>query len=361
MHRKWRVPLLLFGIFLLTACQLSGESVLLQPSDTPTLAISTPLPTTDWVQVYFSDPGGPNSKSLRGGPDKALAEAIKNARLSVDLAEYDLNLWSVRDALLDAQQRGVSVRMVTDSDNLDEKEVQELIKAGIPVLGDRREGLMHDKFVVIDGQDVWGGSMNLTVNSAYRNNDNLIHIHSPQLAKDYSTEFEEMFLKDQFGPGSPANTPYPSLEIGGSQVEVYFSPDDGVQKQIVRLIRSAKKSVKFLAYSFTSDEIAQAMLERSQAGIPVSGVFEAEQVQSNQGSEYDNLRTAGLDVRKDGNPQNMHHKTLIIDDEIVLTGSYNFSYNAENNNDENVLIIHDPGVASRYLQEFNKVFDQAKP
>ena len=62
----------------------------------------------------------------------------------------DLNLWSIRDALISAHRRGVDVRMVTDSDNMDEQEVQEIKAAGIEVLGDRHESLMHDKFVVID-------------------------------------------------------------------------------------------------------------------------------------------------------------------------------------------------------------------
>ncbi|MBP1694639.1 MAG: hypothetical protein H6Q37_2522, partial [Chloroflexi bacterium] len=209
-------------ILLLTACQLPPASTPVRPPLDPTAV--KPLP--NWVQVYFSDPTNPNSESLRGGPDKILADAIRATRLSVDIAAYELDLWSIRDALLDAHRRGVSVRMVTDSDNIDEREVQDLKDGGIQVLGDRREGLMHDKFVILDGQDVWTGSMNYTLNSAYRNNDNLIHLHSPELAKDYTTEFNEMFINDQFGPGSPANTPFSTLTIGDTLIEVYFSPDD---------------------------------------------------------------------------------------------------------------------------------------
>ena len=343
-------------ILLLTACQLPPASTPVRPPLDPTAV--KPLP--NWIQVYFSDPTNPNSESLRGGPDKILADAIRATRLSVDIAAYELDLWSIRDALLDAHRRGVSVRMVTDSDNIDEREVQDLKDGGIQVLGDRREGLMHDKFVILDGQDVWTGSMNYTLNSAYRNNDNLIHLHSPELAKDYTTEFNEMFLNDQFGPGSPANTPFSTLTIGDTLIEVYFSPDDRVEKQIVRLIGSATRSIRFMAYSFTSDRIAQAMLERAVAGVPVTGVFEESQVQTNYGSEYDRLQSAGLPVQKDGNPRNMHHKVIIIDDSIVITGSYNFTANAETQNDENILVIHSPDIAADYLKEFEKIYDQAQ-
>jgi len=347
----WRASLLVLLAVLLPACQPLPQSTLTQTPTRPEI--------NEWVQVYFSDPTDPQAVSLRGGPDSALASAIRQARLSVDVASYDLDLWSVRDALLEAQRRGISVRMVTDSDNIYEEEIQDLIGAGIPVLGDRREGLMHNKFVVIDGQQVWTGSLNLTLNSAYRNNDNLIGILSAELAENYTNEFEEMYLADQFGPGSPANTPAPRLDVHGTRLEVYFSPDDGVEEQILRLIQSAQKSIKFMAYSFTSDTIAQAILDQAERGVEVAGVFETEQTRSNQGTEFDRLKAAGLAVRLDGNPRNMHHKVMIIDDRTVLTGSYNFSANAETLNDENLLVIHNPLIAGAYLDEFARVFDQA--
>lgn len=337
-----------------TACQLfTGETILpaQQPSDQ----------NAPWYQVYFSEPANPQAETKRGGPDQYLADAIHQAQLSVDVATYDLDLWSIRDALIDAHRRGVEVRVVVDSDNLERREVEALKEAGIPVLGDRREGLMHNKFVVIDRQDVWTGSMNLTINSAYRNNDNLLFIRSPELAENYLTEFEEMYLLDRFGPDTLRKTPHPSLLVQGKRLETYFSPDDGVEDEVVRLLRSATKSIFFMAYSFTSDRIADAMLERYRAGVEVRGVFEEQQTRSNRGSEYERLREAGLGVYPDGNPDNMHHKVIIIDDRIVLTGSYNFTFNAENNNDENLLAIHDHELSSRYLVEFEKVFRQANP
>jgi phosphatidylserine/phosphatidylglycerophosphate/cardiolipin synthase-like enzyme len=317
--------------------------------------------TADWYSLYFTDPTSPSSKAYSGGPDQPLVDAIGAARMSVDVAAYELNLHDVRDALIAAHRRGVSVRMVMESDNIDESEVQDLKDAGIPILGDRREGLMHNKFMIIDRLEVWTGSMNYTVNGSYRNNNNLIRIRSAQLAEDYAAEFEEMFVDDKFGPTSPANTPYPTVTIGGSLVEVYFSPDDGTSARLVELIQGASRQVSFLAYSFTSDEIAAAMLGRADQGVQVSGVFETQQERSNVGTEYDHLRSAGLDVRLDGNPDNMHEKVIIIDGETVVTGSYNFSASAENRNDENTLVIHNPEIAASFLAEFQRVFAVAQP
>ncbi len=331
------------------------------PAQAPEPTLASASQTADWYSLYFTDPTSPTSKSYSGGPDQALVDAIGAARLSVDVAAYDLDLFSMRDALIAAQRRGVSVRMAMDSDNMDETEVQDLEDAGIPILGDRREGLMHNKFVVIDRQEVWTGSMNYTVNGSYRNNNNLIRIRSEQLAQDYTVEFEEMFVDDRFGPSSPANTPYPTVTVGGTLVEVYFSPDDGTSARLVELIQGARQQVSFLAYSFTSDDIAAAMLARAAEGVQVSGVFEAEQERSNVGTEFDHLRSAGLDVRLDGNPYNMHEKVIIIDGETVVTGSYNFSASAEDRNDENTLVIHNPEIAASFLAEFQRVFAVAQP
>src|SRR3990170_3936354 len=179
---------------------------------------SITLPEID-LAVYFTDPSGPNAETLRGGPDAALALAIDSARYSVDVAVYQLNLWSVRDAILRAHRRGLRVRLVTDSDNILEAEIGAIQAAGIAILGDRRESLMHHKFVVIDQLEVWTGSMNLTVSDAYRNNNHLLRLQSSTLADDYTREFEEMFLEDRFGALSLPDTPHPQVEVAGGMVE----------------------------------------------------------------------------------------------------------------------------------------------
>jgi phosphatidylserine/phosphatidylglycerophosphate/cardiolipin synthase-like enzyme len=315
----------------------------------------------NWYNLYFSNPQDPEARTWRNGPDVPLAEAIRSARLSVDMAAYDLDLWSLREALLSAHRGGVTVRLVIDSDNQDKPEIQALIQGGIPVRGDLREGLMHNKFVIIDQMEVWTGSMNFTINGSYRNNNNLIGIGSPQLAEDYLSEFEEMFHDDLFGLGSPANTPHPHLFHDGVSLEVYFSPEDGTAARLEQLIGKAQKSIDFLAYAFTSDGLAGAMVERAQVGVKVSGVIEASQCTASRGCEYDRMKSSGLMVRLDGNPNEMHHKVIVIDHQVVVTGSYNFSASAETRNDENTLILDDADIAAQYLVEFRKIFDQAKP
>lgn len=355
MKRSGRLALGLVWLLVLTLVACTTPTAT-QPPATPS---PSEMPDSEWFSLYFSDPDSPTAGSFRGGPDAALAQAIREARLSVDAAIYHLNLWSIRDALIAAHQSGVKVRVVMESDNMDEVEVQDLVDAGIEVIGDRRESLMHNKFVVIDGSQVWTGSLNFTINGAYYNDNNLVCIRASHLAQNYTNEFEEMFVRDFFGDNVLDNTPYPSLTLDGSQVETYFSPDDDTAARIVELVRSAQQEVHFLAYSFTSDQIAEALLERAAAGVQVSGVFEEGQYYSNTGTEFDRLTAAGLDVRLDGNPRNMHHKVILIDNQIVILGSYNFSRSAEEYNDENTLIVHNTEMAAQFLAEFERVWAKA--
>jgi phosphatidylserine/phosphatidylglycerophosphate/cardiolipin synthase-like enzyme len=320
----------------------------------------TPAAQADWLAIYCTAPLDPASESLRGGPDARLAEAIDAAVYSVDVAIYHLNLWSVRDALLRAAERGVRVRMVVESDGMFDAEVQDLVAAGIPVIGDRRESLMHDKFTVIDGLEVWTGSMNYSVGSAYQDHNVLLRLRSSALAEDYTREFEEMFVDDRFGPLSIADTPHPVVLIDGTRVEAWFAPDDGVASRLVELIDDARSGVDFLAFTFTSDALAEALLRAEARGVTVRGVIELDQVEA-AGSDYARMRQGGIDVRQDSNPGTMHHKLLLIDDGVVATGSYNFTRSAEESNDENVVILFSPEAAAELEVEFAGIYEAATP
>jgi phosphatidylserine/phosphatidylglycerophosphate/cardiolipin synthase-like enzyme len=310
------------------------------------------------VAVYFSRPQM-FSGEYAGGPDEALAAALDAARRTVEIASYDLDLLSVARALLRAAGRGVAVRIVVDSDNWHTEALDLLRAEGVPVVGDGRGGLMHDKFVVIDGAEVWAGSMNLTVNDAYRNDNNFLRIRSGELASVFRAEFEEMFSAKRFGPDSPAGHPAPAVATEAGPVEALFAPEDGVADRIVARIEEAQRSIRFLAFSFTSGKISAAMLRRAADGVALSGVMETSQARSNRGTQFDALRAAGR-VFLDANPRNMHQKVILVDDEVVVFGSYNFSASAEDDNDEDLLILHSRALAEAFAAEFARILDQAE-
>jgi phosphatidylserine/phosphatidylglycerophosphate/cardiolipin synthase-like enzyme len=330
----------------------------------PTLEV-IPLPAGygsrgGWYELYFTDPLNPLSAQRTGGIDGPLVAAIDSARLTLDIAIYSIGLRSIRDAIIRAHKRGVQVRMVMESDNMDRSAPQRLKEEDIPILGDRREGLMHNKFVIIDGYEVWTGSANFTETGLYADNNFLLRIRSVKVVENFAKEFDEMFVDDKFGDNIVPETPNPRVTIDGTDVETWFSPDDGVAARIVELINEAQYSIYFMAFSFTSDPIGEAMRERAKVGVTVAGVMDDEQIRSNIGTEFDPFQQARLEVYRDGNPGQMHHKVIIIDGRTVILGSYNFSAAAETRNDETVLIIHDEQFAAQFIVEFQRVYGMAK-
>jgi phosphatidylserine/phosphatidylglycerophosphate/cardiolipin synthase-like enzyme len=324
----------------------------------------------DWISVYFTSPRYPDEGDHSVGIDEDLAALIDRAESSVDLVAYDFDLESLTEALIAAHRRGVRVQMVTESDNIDDNSeaLTRLDQAGVPIVEDeRKSGLMHDKFAIVDERWVWTGSWNMTHNGSYRNNNNALLIDSPALADNYSAEFDEM-LTGEFGPSSPADTPHPRVVISieteegqERQVELenYFAPEDETAARIIEEIQAAQSRIRFMSFIFTSGEIADAMLERARAGVVVQGVVESRNAERSY-SQHEYLRATVHDVLPDGNPYIMHHKVIIIDDETVITGSYNFTKSAEESNDENTLIIHDPEVAALFVSEFGRIYEQAR-
>jgi phosphatidylserine/phosphatidylglycerophosphate/cardiolipin synthase-like enzyme len=302
----------------------------------------------------------------RGSLDARLVQLMDRATSTLDVADYDFDLANVADAMTRAAKRGARVRMVTDSDTLDntrDAAVQAAFKAlkdaGIPIVPDGRPPIMHNKFTVVDGEWVEMGSWNYTDGDTYHLNNNLAIWHSRELADNYTAEFEKMFVQKKFGPNKPKGVPHPTLEVAGMRIENYFAAEDRVASHIIDKLGQAQKKIHFLAFSFTHDGIGAAMLARKQAGVELQGVFET--TGSNTPfSEYTRLKQAGAEVYQDGNPYVMHHKIILLDDHITMFGSFNFSDNADKDNDENLLIVDDPDFTAQFEQEYQRVLATAK-
>jgi phosphatidylserine/phosphatidylglycerophosphate/cardiolipin synthase-like enzyme len=314
----------------------------------------------DWYDLYFTSPSYPDRPENRPAEVpiiEGLVSAINSAKETLDIAIYELNLPEIGEAVLAAQRRGVMVRLVTDSDEIDHLEVLiDLNKNGIPMVGDQREAIMHNKFVVVDKQAVWTGSWNFTPNGTYRNNNNAIYIKSPELAELYHQEFEELY-NGEFGPRSPSN-PTKQVLLNDTMIEVCFAPEDNCGNRLIALVNQAQSSIHVMAFSFTHDGIGEAIVARGNAGVEVRAVFERRSSDTEH-SELGRLQKAGFDVVTDGNPYTYHHKVIVVDGQTVALGSFNFSENADSSNDENILIIDNPKIATEYIKEFERNYQRA--
>lgn len=308
-------------------------------------------------EVYFTAPlNTRDRKQFVGGTDVPIARAIDNVKNTLDIAAFEWDNEVITKAVLDAVNRGVTVRMVADNEHTvddDSSTILELEAAGVPIVYDNRSAFMHNKFMIMDSLAVWTGSTNWTMNGVYRNYNNLLMLRSRQAVQFYQAEFDEMFTDKKFGPRSTKGNGG-SFTQEGIPISVYFASEDDVITPIITEINAAQKSVRFMAFSFTQDPPGQALLARSRAGVTVEGVFEKTGSET-AASELRPLFCAGLDVRQDGYGGIMHHKVFIIDDITVITGSFNFSDNATGSNDENLVIIKDADLAKQYVDEFRRV------
>lgn len=292
--------------------------------------------------------------------DKYFIGLIDSAQKTLDGAFYDIDDPAAVAAFVRAKQRGVQVRLVTETDSLVDKHdptkpraaIGQLTSAGIPIRDDKRQGLMHNKFMVVDNTTVWTGSLNLTTSSIYQHNNNSVMIKSPQLAANFNAEFSRLFDQGLYGP-NPHQIPNPVVNVSGIQIQTFFSPGGGAMDAMHAALSQATKSIKFMAFSMTDKEVTNIFLQKKAAGVKIEGVFDNCLIP--QYSIFYDLKKAGILALGDGNQALMHHKVMIIDDETVITGSFNFSKSAQNNNNENMLIIKSPAIAKQFSDEYYRI------
>lgn len=352
-------PLLGVSLFILLAgCSPTLQEFQPIKSDDPPSASTPASYANGTIQVWFTDPEGNRSGEE---PLDAILSAIDSAHGSIDVAIYSFSQPEIANALIRARARGVKVRMVMESDNMGKDVPRKLSSAGIPIIGDGQDGLMHNKFMVIDGTSLLMGSTNYTNSGLKEDNNFLLRIDNQAIAGAYAGEFERMFTQKEFGELNQSPSPQTHFKVGSDSVDVYFSPEDHISDRLVDLVEGSDQSIHFLAYTFTLNDLGTAVLKRARKGVSVEGVFEGDILPGSTGSEYDFLRRGGLNIRLDGNSGLMHEKLFLLDGNTVILGSYNFTRSADEENDENLMVIHDAELAKIFESEFQNVFSSSKP
>lgn len=347
------------------------------------------------IKNYFNNPvdatlasaGNVAVYTPNGSAADTLAKYINRATQTLDIAIYNWNSTTIRDAVIAAKTRGVRVRIIYEDDNANVSVGQ--LPASIPRIarpaqtGSSGSSIMHNKFVIIDAENsnpnipwVWTGSMNWTTAQLATDRNNVIALQDQALARVYTVEFEEMWGSKTdvagtilFGSRKTDNTPH-FLMIGGRSVESYFSPTDNVNGRLLTAIASADNDLHFESMLITRADLGRALASqvttRNIAACSdglvndTSGTagFAFRLIKAGMGNRVLIKKTSGI----------MHHKTLIVDagasqsDPTVFVGSHNWTASADTENDENTLVVHDAKVTNRYYQEYAaRIAEQAVP
>ena len=306
---------------------------------------------------------------------------IELAENTLDIAFYDFTdhaaasegyVSGIAEAIAQAHQDGVQVRLITDAD------VASAAPGGdIPRLDIAHGAIMHHKFIIVDHASVdnsWilTGSTNPNYNNLVLDFNNLICIQDQSLARGYLVEFNEMWGSDGpiadpensiSGEDKSDNSPH-FYNVNGTLMELYFSPSDHTTSKISGLITGSEHSVDFAIMAFTENILGNAILTASNNGSTIRGIIDYVEF---SGSEYDYLLGSGIDVLDYKNPDEsgwpegptVHHKFAIIDagesTAALITGSHNWTASAESKNDENTMIIFSQEIAGLYKKEFDRI------
>ena len=441
-------------------CGLAGLLIALgiflwqQSRQPPLLA---PLPQDPYIQVYFNhsqanrytDPYRSRSR-LGDNLEQVIVEAIESAQSTVDLAVQELRLPKIAQALLARAQAGVQVRVILEHDyslpwssvdpdaitQLDERDrgkyldffqladrnrdghlsPGEIARAdGLHILqssqvpwlddtadGSRGSGLMHHKFLVVDGRILVTGSTNLTLSGIHGdmtvpeslgNANSLVKIESNELARLFTEEFNWMWgdgpggqPDSKFGLQKPYRPPQ-QIILPGSTIEVQFSPTSpsrpwpqSVNGAIGKTLSQANRSIDLALFVFSDQNLSNLLEAEYGSGVTIRAVVDPGFVYRSYSEALDLMGMSLPDYRCQYERNNqpwqvplvtigmphlaegdlLHHKFGVVDETTVMIGSQNWSDAANFRNDETLLTIHNPTVAAHYVREFARLYDQAQ-
>ena len=281
---------------------------------------------------------------------RELLNNINRANKSIDIAIYGYSsVPEIENALKNAQTRGVEIRLVYDLDTKGEniyENTQDLVSIIKNSKSDRlskeARAIMHNKFYIFDNKTVITGSANLSATDMSGFNSNaVIVLNSAEIAKIYKKEFDQMY-----------SGKFHSDKTSSKNKEgIYFSPQDkGITNGILPLIKNSKQYIYIPAFLITEKKIMEELIIAKNRGVDVKIITDAVNA-SGKYSKVKDLRAAGVPIKIENYAGKMHSKSIIIDDRYLILGSMNFSYNGENKNDENMIIIENP-EAARFYKDF---------
>jgi phosphatidylserine/phosphatidylglycerophosphate/cardiolipin synthase-like enzyme len=336
------------------------------------------------LQVFL----GPRENGAADDLEEVIVKFIDDARFSLQVAVQELDSAPIADALDRAARRkrpgtntNLRLRLVTEGDYLVESKPVEppgkvvsldtnralllqLLRGAVDSKIDFNPKIFHQKFVIRDagqpGAAVLTGSANFTTTDTHRNLNHVVIFHHDGVVTAYETEFDQLW-EGVFGSRSPKltdNDPFRFL-IEGAEVQIAFSPDNNPELRIVNEVLHAQSTADLLMFTFAkSTTIDDALRARLQSGtFAVRGVLDSSQ-SAQQFSPHPALIQAGAQLRRDTLPNGgkLHHKLLVLDGQVSIGGSFNYTGPANQYNDENLFIIRHAPVAQHFRAEVNRIF-----
>lgn len=300
-----------------------------------------------------------------GGPDnleKVIIDFINSAQKSLYIAVQELESEPIAEAIISARKRKVLVKLVIEQSylkrtppkadpwapggkNEGNRHIQNaILRSNIDIKVDYNSHIFHQKFIIKDSEAVLTGSTNFTPSGVHGNLNHIVIVHDKSIAKIYNKEFREI-QDGRFGRDNQSHSPHPPIRtVSDVPIKVLFAPDHSPEMEIMKQMLKARKRIDFAIFTFSkSSGIDDTMLRLLDLGLPIRGAFDHKQgVQS--WSPVRSIAKKGAElfgVKKRNKIGKLHHKLMVLDDQVVIAGSFNYTGPANNLNDENIIIIGD--------------------
>ncbi len=310
------------------------------------------------LAVFF----GPTKAGDPNGLDTQTVKLIDSAKTRLNCAVHEVRLKSICDALIRAHERGVTVRMVGEDKYYDNEFMKQLRSAGIETHSDENpNAIMHNKFVVADGERMLTGSYNLTDTCSYNNSNNLVVIADRAACKIFDDEFEKLWSGQIYNEVNADEIHRVTLKLKDRQVpiEIFFQPrNDQTEEHVIELLSKADQGIYVMQFAFFNGKVGKLLVEKAEAQKDVRAVIDYSMVFGDfqPFNQIGRLVESNIPFCIGDDPHGkVHHKVFTVDPDgpnaMVLTGSANSSSAGFNKNAENIIVIHDKQIAQRYRDE----------
>jgi phosphatidylserine/phosphatidylglycerophosphate/cardiolipin synthase-like enzyme len=302
----------------------------------------------------------------QGGPDSLvdpivafIDKAKKRQKLMIAVQEIDHR--PIAEAIVRARKRGVTIDVVLEQDYLLCDRIPDdpfapvgkheenrflfnaILRSTVDIKSDFNSHIFHQKFMVL-GNSVLTGSTNFTTTGISKNLNHIVVVNDAKVARAYKQEFREI-QRGRFGKQSVERDDKPrEVKVSDIRVKPLFAPDHGPEMEIMKQILKAKNRIDFAVFTFAqSSGIDDALVAAVDRGVQVRGLMDRRQANQRWAATHP-LMAAGAHLLVAGNSDGLgklHHKLMVIDDQLSIFGSFNYTGPANQLNDENILIIGD--------------------
>jgi len=264
--------------------------------------------------------------------EEIFIQSIKEAEKSIYCAFFDFDLESLNNEIRKSNTKKL---IFVDGDNNHFNDSY--------IIYENRSAYMHNKFCIIDNKLTITGSFNPTINGRDKNDNNILIIQSKTIAEIYFKYFKNLINQNK--------TLKRNYNL--DNISICFSRGGNCLNILKNEINKANHSIYAMLFTMTDKTLTNSILIKHNSNIKIKAIFEKSLI--TKYSSYHKLHYQNINITKDCNPAKLHHKVFIIDNKTVITGSMNPSHNADYNNEENLLIIKNPNIAEKYLNEFTRI------